>query len=253
MIAAATPDARGLPIPAPIRARLGVILPSVNTVVEPWFNAVAPVGVAIHATRMLLDKLVTTEALRRMDKQEGIPSAIRLASCRPDAIAYCCTASSIVQGLRYDAELAVELQHETGRPCLTAVRAIIDALEVLGARRIAMASPYPDDIDGAEHAFFAEAGFAIAGGANLGIADSFALASPTPADIYELSQRALRHGADALVISCLNMNSQTVVAALEQSTGIPVVTSTTATFWKLLRTAGVGDRIDGYGRLLSSH
>jgi maleate isomerase len=41
-----------------------------------------------------------------------------------------------------------------------------------------------------------------------------------------------------------------VVAALEADTGVPVVTSTTATLWKLLRMTGVEDRIEGYGRLL---
>jgi maleate isomerase len=238
-----------MPPPTKIRSRLGVILPSVNTVVEPWFNAVVPEGVAIHATRMLLDNHVTPEALRRMDEQEGLPSARRLASCRPDAIAYCCTASSIVQGLAYDAHLATALGEATGRACVTAVRAIIDALHAVGGRTIAIASPYTDLIDRAEHQFFADAGFTIAGSANLGIADGFALASPTPEEIYALAKKALDERADALVISCLNMNSHTVVEALEGVTGVPVVTSTTATLWKLLRMTGVHDRIDGYGRL----
>jgi maleate isomerase len=246
-------DARTIAQLAPTRARLGVILPSVNTVVEPWFNAAVPDGVAVHATRMLLDNEVTPEALRRMDREEGVPSAMRLVSCRPDAIAYCCTASSIVQGPAYDRHLNEELERKTGRRCITAVAAIIDSLRALGAQRIAIASPYTDAIDRAEHAFFEQAGFALSGSANLGISDGFELASPTPHDIYELACRALSGDADALVISCLNMNSQTVAAAVEASHGLPVVTSTTATLWKLLRLAGVDDRVPGYGRLLTAH
>lgn len=243
------------PVPPPplLRARLGLILPSVNTVVEPWFNAVAPAGVMVHATRMLLDNDVTPEALRRMDADEGLPSAMRLAGCRPDAIAYCCTASSIVQGLAYDRHLEEVLARHTGRRCITAVGAIMDALNVLGVRRLAVASPYTDVIDRAEQIFFEEAGFTIAGSAHLGIADGFGLAAPTPQEIHALGLEALTPEADALFISCLNMNSQAVAAALEERTGRPVVTSTTATLWKLLRMTGIDERIPGYGRLLASH
>ena len=231
------------------RTRLGVILPSVNTVVEPWFNAVVPSGVTIHATRMLL-KGVTAEALRRMDEEEGLPAALRLVSCRPHAMVYGCTASSIVQGLQYDRHLAQELSAKTGSRCITAVGAILDALNVLDVRRLAMASPYPDAIDRAEHAFFEGAGFTIDGSANLGITDGFDLASPTPEEILALAKRALTGNPDAIVITCLNMNSQTVAATLEASTGLPVVTSPTATLWRLLRAAGIGDVVPGYGRLL---
>ena len=232
-----------------LRARLGVILPSVNTVVEPWFNATVPVGVTVHTTRMLLEG-VTAESLKRMDEQEGLPAALRLASCRPAAIAYGCTASSIVQGLDYDRHLAQELSAKTGSRCVTAVGAILDALRVLGVRRLAMASPYPDAIDAAEHAFFERAGFSIEGSANLGIADGFDLASPTAEEIYSLAERALRGEPDAIVITCLNLNSQSVAASLEERTGLPVVTSTTATLWRLLRAAGIDDAVPGYGRLL---
>jgi len=235
------------------RARVGVILPSVNTVVEPWFNVAAPPGVAMHATRMLLDNAVTPETLRRMDEEEGVPAAVRLAGCRPAAIAYCCTASSVVQGLDYDRELAVRLSAAAGCACITAVGAIVDALNVLRVRRVTMVSPYTDVIDRAEHALFRSAGFAVTGHANLGISDGFGLAAPSPAEISALVHRALANDAEAIVISCLNLNSQAVAAELEAATTRPVVTSTTATLWKLLRTAGIDDPVQGYGRLLSHH
>ncbi|AOB25242.1 hypothetical protein BBB44_02645 [Bordetella bronchiseptica] len=239
--------------PEAARTRLGVILPSVNTVVEPWFTqAVAP-DVRVHATRMLLASEVTAESLRRMDHEEGLDAARRIASCRPDAIAYCCTASSIVQGLDYDRRLRQSLEEATGRPCFTAVGAIIEALQACGARRIAIASPYTDAIDHAEKAFFEEAGFQVLNAANLNIADSFALASPDARQMYELAQRAWHPDADALLISCLNMNAQQVVGLLEQQLDRPVITSTTATLWKLLRSAGRADRVPGYGRLLAGH
>jgi maleate isomerase len=237
------------PVAHPVR--LGVIVPSVNTVVEPWFSRVLPSSVSVHASRMLLADDVTPAALKQMDHEEGLPAARRLASCRPHAIAYCCTASSIVQGPVYDETLGRQLQEATGIPTFTAVGAIVESLRALGARRISMASPYTDAIDHAELEYLSSVGFEVNGSANLGISDGFALAAPTGADIYELARRAWRDGSDALLISCLNMNSQLVVQQLEKELGMPVVTSTTAALWKLLRTAGVSMQIQGYGRLLA--
>jgi maleate isomerase len=243
------------PSPTAARAatRLGVVVPSVNTVVEPWFSAVVPADVAIHAARMLLDNDLTPEAVRRMDEEEGGRAAAQIASCRPQAVAYCCTASSIVQGLEYDRRLNEQLARRTGLPCFTAVRAILDALEAVGARRLAMASPYPEAIDRMEHALFTQAGFEIVSSARLGIADAFGLAAPSAEELDLLARGAWRDDADALLISCLNTRSHDVIQSLESGIGKPVVTSTQATLWKLLRTAGRNERLAGYGRLLADH
>lgn len=234
-----------------MRARLGVVVPSVNTVVEPWFNETSPADVTVHASRMLLDNNLTAAAVLRMDREEGMHAVEQLASCRPASIAWCCTASSIVQGVEYDDVLIHEISRIAGVPAVTATRSIINALNALGARRIAAASPYAKEIDDAEHRFFRAAGYEIVGSAHLGIADSFRLADPTPREICELARRAWSDDADALLITCLNLRSHEVIETLEQELGKPVVTSTQATLWQLLRTAGIEDRIAGYGQLLS--
>ena len=177
-------------------------------------------------------------------------------SCKPASVAYCCTASSIVQGLEYDGRLNHELNHAAGVPAFTATLGIIDALHAVGAKRIAVCSPYTKAIDDAEHEFFTAAGFEILGSAHLGIADAFRLADPTPEEIMQLALKAWHAGqgeADATLITCLNMNSQTVIESLEQRTGKPVITSTQATLWKGLRAAGVEDRIRSYGVLLAEY
>ncbi len=235
------------------RRRLGVVVPSVNTVVEPWFGSASPDGVTVHAARMFLDDALSPDAVIRMDREEGVAAVKRLMSCRPHAVAYCCTASSIVQGLAYDRHLEAEVSRAAGVPATTATQAILRALEALGVRRIAMASPYTDSIDRAEHSFFGSAGLEIVSSACLGIGDAFRLADPTPPQIRELARRAFAKGAEAVVITCLNLWSQTVVEALEREMGVPVVTSTQATFWRLLRIAGIADPVAGYGQLLARH
>ena len=235
------------------RARLGVVVPSVNTVVEPWFSAASPAGVSVHASRMFMDSVLTAEGVIRMDREEGVRAVRQLTSCRPHAIAYCCTASSILQGLEYDRHLQHEIEQAAGVPATTATQSILEALRVLGIKRIAAVSPYPEAIDRAEHTFFESAGIEVVSSACLGITEGFELASPTLRDIHELALRGWQRGAEALLISCLNLWSQGAVEQLETELGVPVITSTQATFWRLLRIAGIADRIPHYGRLLAEH
>jgi maleate isomerase len=232
------------------RARIGVVLPSINTVVEPWFSRVVPDGVSVHCARMLLAPGLTPAAIVEMDRTDGLAAIKQIATCRPASIAYCCTASSVVQGPAYDESLRREIEKASGAKATTATCAILSALDVLGAQRICVVSPYTDALNEMEHNFFHESGLEILGSANLGIDDTFALASPTSADLAELARRGWRSGADALVFTCLNTRSHYVAEMIEREIKRPVVTSTTATLWHALRIAGVTEPLAGYGRLL---
>lgn len=235
------------------RARIGIVVPSVNTVMEPWAQRTVPEGVSVHFSRMFMPPDTTTEGLIEMDRTDGKSALRQLTSIYPHVMAYGCTASSIVQGLDYDAHLRTEIAETFDVPATTAAHAIITGLRTLGARRISMVSPYPAKLDAAEHAYFAKAGFDVLGGDCLGIVDGFRLAEPSPETLFALGKRGMAAEADALVISCLNTRSHTVIDRLEQALGKPVVTSTQATLWHALRLAGIEDRIPGYGRLLAAH
>ena len=94
----------------PGEVRLGVIVPSVNIVVEAWYPQVVPEGVSVHFARMLMPDGTSPERIIEMDRTDGVHSIHQLASCRPHAIAYGCTASSIVQGHEFDAHLREEIR-----------------------------------------------------------------------------------------------------------------------------------------------
>jgi len=232
------------------RARLGIVVPSVNTVMEPWAQKVVPDGVSIFASRMFIPPAMTPDAFIEMDRNEGKAAIRQLSSVFPDAIAYGCTASSIVQGLAYDADLRAEIEQDYKTPATTAAHAIMTAAKTLGMATVSIVSPYTREVDAAEHRYFAEAGLAVIGGAYLGITDGFALAEPEPDVLLDLAMRGFDPGADGLIMTCLNTRSHTVIDRLEQALGKPVITSTQATLWHALRLAGIEDRIEGYGRLL---
>jgi len=235
------------------RARIGIVVPSVNTVMEPWAQKVVPQGVSIFAARMFIPPATTPEAFIEMDRNEGKAAIRQLSSVFPDAIAYGCTASSIVQGLAYDAHLRTEIEHDYKVPSTTAAHAIVTAAVTLGARTVSIVSPYTPEVDEAEHRYFESAGLTVIGGACLGITDGFALAEPKPDRLFDLAMRGCDRRADALIMTCLNTRSHTVIERLESKLGKPVITSTQATLWHALRLAGITDPIAGYGQLLERH
>ena len=235
------------------RARIGVVVPSVNTVMEPWAQRTVPDGVSVLTSRMFMPTNTTIETIIEMDRTEGRSAIRQLSSVYPHVIAYGCTASSIVQGLAYDAHLRQEIADEFGVPATTAAHAILTALHTVGAKAVSIVSPYTKAVDTAEHHYFESAGFHVWGGAFLSIADGFRLAEPSAETLLDLARRGMDPRADALFISCLNTRSHAVIATLEAELGKPVITSTQATLWHALRLAGIEDRIPGYGRLMVAH
>src|SRR3954451_4037557 len=171
------------------RARIGIVVPSVNTVMEPWAQKVTPDGVSVFAARMFIPPATTPEAFIEMDRNEGKAAIRQLSSIFPDAIAYGCTASSIVQGLAYDAHLRAEIEHDYKAPSTTAAHAILTAAKALGVSTVSIVSPYSKDVDEAERRSFSGVGLEVVAGACLGISDGFALAEPSPDALYELGVR----------------------------------------------------------------
>ncbi len=235
------------------QVRLGVIVPSVNIVVEAWYPQIVPEGVSVHFARMLMPAGTSPERIIEMDRTDGKHAIHQLASCRPHAIAYGCTASSIVQGHEFDAHLREEIREIAGVPATSATNSIFAACAALGLKRVTAVSPYSAEVDAAEHRFFAEGGVETIAGAHLGISDGFRLAEPAPEAILDLALGAWDPESDGLIIACLNFRSHPIIDALEARIGKPVVTSTQATLWHVLRLAGVTTPIPGYGRLLREH
>jgi maleate isomerase len=231
------------------RARIGLVVPSVNTVCEAWFPKVVPDGVTIHTGRMPISNSTSPEALAEMERHE-ISATKLVADCEPDVIMYTCTLSTMMRGRAADLELNERLTRETGVPCCTTTEAIARALSTLNARRICIASPYRSDIDEKEKAFFEECGHTVTGVKGLNINDSRELADPSPGEIYRFARSVWVPGSDAMLLTCLAFRAHFIAGILERDLGVPVVTSATATLWAALQIAGVAEPISGYGRLL---
>ncbi len=123
------------------KARVGLIIPSLNTTIEPEFNTMKPDGVSIHATRLLYVPASSVLGLKQM--AEGVEEAARLlATAGVNIIAYGCTTGSLVKGIGGDEELVARIEKTTGIPATTTATAVIRAFRELVISRVAVASPY---------------------------------------------------------------------------------------------------------------
>ncbi len=187
-----------------------------------------------------------------MEKEKG--RAVReLASARLDCIADCCTASGVLRGLEADKAFCSGIEQDTGIRTTSTLQAIVEALEVLKLRRLVVVSPYPEEMDELEKSFFEKNGFGVINMQGLGIKEGYRLAQVSPQEIYRLCTDAWDTRVEGLFISCMNFNPMPVIQALELALKVPVVTSNSATLWKILQITGVEEPIWGYGCLLSDY
>jgi maleate cis-trans isomerase len=131
---------------------------------------------------------------------------------------------------------------------------VVEALRAVGARRLSVATPYPEWNNQRLRAYLEAQGFEVlnvegepraAGAGNQGINDQ------SPESVVDFATRACRPDADALLCSCTAWRSVEAVDVLERRTGKPVVTSNQATIWTAMRALGVKETIRGFGRLFA--
>jgi maleate isomerase len=230
--------------------RIGVVLPSVNTVIEPLYWRHLPPAVVLHATRLFLPARLTPEDVARLN--DGVEEAgHNLASCHVDVVAYLCTASGFAAEPVAEHAAMNALGNAAGAPVVTVVDALHEAMRALCVTRPLVLSPYAPELERAEIEMFLSWGLDVVAHNSFRIADAFRLAAPGPADIVELARRSWAPEADSILITCANLRSQEVIDVLEQRYGVPVVTSTQSPLWSALRSLGWQGALPGWGRLFT--
>jgi maleate isomerase len=233
-------------------AAIGLITLGNDVVIEHELRTfLAPVeGAAVFASRIPLMLKLTPQALQ--DMEAHIPRAVELIvpDDRLDVMAFGCTSGSMAIG---PARVAAAVhQARPGIPVTDPVSAALKGLKALGARRIALLTPYPDAVNEVVAGYVGAQGFEIAERASFKQPNDPAIARVPPEAIYRAGVELGRRKLDALFISCTALRCSSVIERIEQAIGKPVVTSNQALAWDCLRLAGSGARIAGYGRLLRS-
>ncbi len=229
------------------RGRIGLMVPTGNSVMEPEFNRLAPEGVSVHANRVYV-KNVTPEALTDME-QHVAASAKGLESIRIGVLAFGCTSGSFIGGKGYDEKLIRLMEEETGVPATTTTTAVLRALSLFGVNRIALATPYSDEVTGIETRFLADHGFEVTRARGGGMVETADIQACEPQVAFERAREVDDDRAEAVFISCTSFRTIEIIEKLEADLGKPVITSNQATFADCLRVLGVREVRPGFGSL----
>jgi maleate isomerase len=235
---------------APIR--LGMLTPSSNTVLEPATAAMLAgmPGVTAHFARIRVVAIDLGAGSRaQFDTGPMLEAAGLLADARVQAICWNGTSGAWL-GLEQDRAVCDAITGATGIPAVTATMALMEALDLLGARRLGLVTPYLGTVQQAIVERWAAAGLEVVAERHLEDPGNYSFADHPEALVARLVREVAADRPEAIAIHCTNFRGAGAVAALEAETGIPVLDSIAVSLWGALRAAGARtDGLHGWGRL----
>lgn len=171
------------------------------------------------------------------DDEEIRGTARCLKAISPEAAVYACTSGSFVNGVEGARRISRAIGEELGAPAVTTSEALIEALDLLGATRLAIATPYVPELTGRLEDFLAEERREVTGCVGLGL-DRFIWRVPYHVTA-DLVRQADSDEAQAVFVACTNLPTFDLIEPLEHELGKPVLTANQVTAWAGLRRLGV--------------
>ncbi|EOM74864.1 maleate cis-trans isomerase family protein [Rhodococcus rhodnii] len=195
-----------------------------------------------------------TDLLMTRTSHLGLPSTVAMAegisddrtltsrtrallTTDPDVVLYLCTSGSFVRGADGERHMRDVMHGAGARRAITTSGSLVDAAAALGVTRLAVATPYLDNVTGCLHEFLHQSGIEVVGGSGLGI-DS-RIWEVDSARTRELVFAADRPDAEAVFVSCTNLRTYGLIRELEAELGKPVLTANQVSVWNALRVAGI--------------
>ena len=238
------------------RKKIGIVVPSTNTIVGPECEALRPRGVTNHVARLTIKErpiqasehgfLAHVQAMR-----DGIGPAIdQVMTCAPDAVIMGVAIEAFTGGVAAADALQKELSDRAGVRVAMGSTAAVTALRKFGAKKIAVLTPHQPKGDETVRAYLAEAGFDIVRLHGLKCASPFAIAEVQPPQLRKALYEIDGDDIDAILQVGTNLANAVVAADAERWLSKPVLAMNVITYWDALRNCGIDDRVYGCGRIL---
>jgi maleate isomerase len=233
------------------RAALGLIVLASDQTIEHEFRRLIDLpGIALYQSRIPNDSQITPETLAAMADRLVAATEVILPGMPLDVVAFGCTSASMVIGEERVFELIRSARPEVA--CTTPITAAFAAMRTLGARRIALLTPYREDINRFMREYIAARGFEVPVMGSFNEEDDRRAARIDGASIRKAALELGRSDqVDAVFVSCTSLRLVEAVGAIEDELGKPVTSSNHALAWHCLRLAGIDDCRGGFGRLFT--
>jgi maleate isomerase len=243
--------------------RIGQIVPSSNTTMETEVPAMLQAHSQVrpadrftfHSSRMRM-KTVKKDELAAMDA-ESDRCALELSDAQVDVLGYACLVAIMAMGHGYHRVSQERLTERTvsngaTAPVITSAGALVEALKVMGAKKIALVAPYMVPLTQLVMDYIANEGFEIVDWRALEIPDNLDVGRHDPSKLPGIVAGMNVQDADVIVLSaCVQMPSLPAVAQVEAQTGKPVLTAAIATTYAILKELKLDPVVPGAGALLS--
>ena len=238
------------------RCKLGAIGPSTNTVVQPDYDAMRPMGVTNHYSRIYTPNATLTNETFRAGVaviSDNVMDAVRsVMTCAPDYLVMAMSAITFFGGTKGADQFVRRIEELAGVGISVGSHSTSAALDKYGGvKRIAILSPYWPVMNEAVIGYFTDMGFTVVRDIALQCRSWTAIAEVTPRQCRDALLKLDGDDVDALVQVGTNLSMAKVAAAAELWLGKPVIAINTATYWHALRANGINDRVEGFGRLLA--
>jgi len=236
------------------RKRIGFVVPSTNTTVQPEVDALRPRGVTFHLARVSIRERPLTSEQAFLEHvqamRDGLGAAIeQVMTCGPDHLVMGVALEAFWGGVAQSKRLQAELAGQAGVAVTMGSFATADALRRFGATRIAVLTPHQPRGDEMVRAWFAEEGFEVVRLKGLKCPSPREIAHVQPATIRESLKELDGPEVEALVQVGTNLAGGAVAAEAERWLGKPVLAINTVMTWHALRACGIEDRVVGHGRI----
>ena len=238
------------------RARLGVVG---GGVADGDFPRMIPDGVALYfqkfAFRSNPKGRVTCVDDLKQPLNVFADAAEQLSRIRPAAMTLNGTGLSFCGGFGWDTKIIEAMKEKNGNiPTTTSSTSVVTAVKKMGLKKVSLAMPYLEDVAKTAVKFFQDYGLEIIKYQWLGYPTAEKrMQEVSKEEIYHLARDVDDAQSEGLIISCVEINAIDLIQPLENDLQKPIITSNQATMWNLLRMAGVNEKIQGFGQLLSKH
>jgi maleate isomerase len=237
------------------RKRIGVVVPSTNTTVQPETDMLRVAGVTCHTGRVTIKErpLNTEEAFfeHMQMMRDGMGSAIdQIMTAGLDHLIMGIALESFWGGVVAAGKLQAELEQRAGVGITMGSTASVAALNRFGVRRIGIVTPHQPRGDEMVRAYFVEAGFDVVRLKGLRCATPRLIAQVPAQDMRHALRELDGDDIEALLTLGTALPAASVSAEAERWLGKPVLAVNVVSFWHALRRCGIDDRVHGHGRIL---
>jgi maleate cis-trans isomerase len=245
------------------RGRLGLINPTQRGKAFHYWYKLVPDGVEIVPAFIGFRQGVRDQFTAGLDRAVELAEGLREMGC--DIVVVSGTPPFLLAGLDYERRWGQELAAKIGVPVITSMEPGAVALKTIGARRVAVATYYGDELNQAIADVFGRFGMesAILGGFSLtGESEALyttplrALDNASYADVYRYCKagvRRLGEPVDALYINGAGWDYVPAIDLLERDLRLPVISATNAEMWLAYRRMGISHRVEGVGTLMREY